>query len=315
MDVLWLPSPNFSTGRGGRRVQWVILHTTEGGFTASVNWLRNRSSQASAHYVVGRDATTQPVQVVQLVREEDTAWTAGNYAVNQASINIEMVGYSRRNPPVDEETLRVTAELVRDICTRHAITVQRVTREGILQGIPGICGHVDVPDPRDPTRGGGSGGHTDPGPYFPWEQFFSLIRGSNSAAVIQLGPFGCHIGGGFRQFFEKYGGVAIFGYPITEEFTENGVTVQYFERARFEHRTDIGKPEDYHVVLGRIGAELLEVREELSRLQAAAREHTAVLREDANRLVSALEVALVETKERVAVAVGIVEQLKGVVSS
>jgi hypothetical protein len=61
---------------------------------------------------------------------------------------------------------------------------------------------------------------------------------------------------------------AIFGYPITEEMEEGGITVQYFERARFEWRPDIGKAEDWHVVLGRVGAELLEKREEAASLRA-----------------------------------------------
>ena len=40
--------------------------------------------------------------------------------------------------------------------------------------------------------------------------------------------------GGFQAYFEAHGGVSIFGYPLTEEFQQNGLTVQYFERARFE---------------------------------------------------------------------------------
>lgn len=274
LEIKELLSPNRDQGRQGKRILWIILHTTEGNFTPSVNWLRNPASQASAHYVVGRDAASQPVQVVRLVPEGDTAWTAGNYGVNQASLNIEMVGYSRQNPPVEEEVLRTTAELVADLCQRYQIPVQRVDRQGMLAGIPGIAGHVDVPDPADPRYGGGSGRHTDPGPFFPWERFLSLVRGflgqqQDPMAVIQVGPFGCHLGGGFRRFWEERGGLAIFGWPITEEFQENGVVVQYFERARFEHRPDIGKPEDWHVVLGRVGAELLETREEIQRLAQA----------------------------------------------
>jgi hypothetical protein len=48
----------------------------------------------------------------------------------------------------------------------------------------------------------------------------------------------CH---GFRDLWHAGGGLAIFGYPLTEEFdvldeTGERVTVQYFERARFEYR-------------------------------------------------------------------------------
>ena len=62
---------------------------------------------------------------------------------------------------------------------------------------------------------------------------------------------------GFYQFWEAHGGLFIFGYPITDEITEDGRTVQYFERARFElHPTPGGNT----VMLGRVGAELLECR-------------------------------------------------------
>src|SRR5690606_37733927 len=61
---------------------------------------------------------------------------------------------------------------------------------------------------------------------------------------------------GFKAYWEKYGGLAIFGYPITGEFVENGVTVQYFERARFEWHPGVW-PERYDVLLGLLGARLV----------------------------------------------------------
>lgn len=66
----------------------------------------------------------------------------------------------------------------------------------------------------------------------------------------------CH---GFRAFWEKYGGLPIFGLPLSDEMQENGMTVQYFERARFEHQPG-SNADAFDVVLGRIGAELLETR-------------------------------------------------------
>lgn len=67
------------------------------------------------------------------------------------------------------------------------------------------------------------------------------------------------LGGGFKQFWLAKGGLAIFGYPITEEMAEDGLTVQWFERARFEHRPN-SNPALWDVMLGLIGVELLEAR-------------------------------------------------------
>ena len=62
-----------------------------------------------------------------------------------------------------------------------------------------------------------------------------------------------NLGGGFRDYWQAHGGLPIFGYPLTEEFTEGGYTVQYFERNRFEYHPEYaGTP--YAVLLGRLGA-------------------------------------------------------------
>lgn len=43
----------------------------------------------------------------------------------------------------------------------------------------------------------------------------------------------------FKTFFDSHGGLAIFGLPLTEMFEEEGVKVQYFERARFEYHPEL----------------------------------------------------------------------------
>ena len=62
----------------------------------------------------------------------------------------------------------------------------------------------------------------------------------------------------FRTYWERHGGLAQFGYPITEEYPEKSgsdgqtYTVQYFERNRFEaHPENAGTP--YAVLLGLLG--------------------------------------------------------------
>lgn len=46
---------------------------------------------------------------------------------------------------------------------------------------------------------------------------------------------GHNVQGAFLIFFNKYGGLEQFGFPRTEEITEDGKLVQYFQRARFEY--------------------------------------------------------------------------------
>lgn len=59
---------------------------------------------------------------------------------------------------------------------------------------------------------------------------------------------------GFRDYWERNGGLAIFGYPISEEFQENGFTVQYFERQRFEYHPE--NPPQWSVLGGLLGQQV-----------------------------------------------------------
>jgi hypothetical protein len=69
---------------------------------------------------------------------------------------------------------------------------------------------------------------------------------------------GHYLGYGFRYYWEKNGGLAQFGFPITEEFREvnpadgKEYTVQYFERARFEYHPE-HKGTQFEVLLGLLG--------------------------------------------------------------
>jgi hypothetical protein len=71
--------------------------------------------------------------------------------------------------------------------------------------------------------------------------------------------------GAFRDYWEQHGGLTQFGFPITEEFQEVSPTdgktysVQYFQRARFEHHPENGPP--YNVLLGLLGRTVTAGRE------------------------------------------------------
>ena len=74
---------------------------------------------------------------------------------------------------------------------------------------------------------------------------------------------GHSVGGEFRDFFLARGGVAMFGFPLTEEYwgvSHDGEVrqMQLFERARLELHGD--KSPSQRIQLGQLGAEELELR-------------------------------------------------------
>lgn len=89
--------------------------------------------------------------------------------------------------------------------------------------------------------------------------FLLTVVGNSSAQGLVERHFdetGHTVRGRFLTFFDKYGGLIIFGYPITEEFIDpkSGLLVQYFQRARFEWNPN--NPERHQVQLGLLGDEL-----------------------------------------------------------
>ncbi|MEA2573986.1 MAG: hypothetical protein QOH93_1284 [Chloroflexia bacterium] len=80
---------------------------------------------------------------------------------------------------------------------------------------------------------------------------------SSVGQVTRFPETGKTVGGKFVEYWRSHGGVAIQGYPISEEFTEvsllNGKTylVQYFERAVMEYHPENQPPFD--VLLSQLG--------------------------------------------------------------
>ena len=108
-------------------------------------------------------------------------------------------------------------------------------------------------------------GQEDPGV---WE----VIAAARLAACERIKPFaptpdavyfpetGHSLRGAFLRYWLGNGGLPIFGYPITEPFTEVSPTdgrpylVQYFERNRFEYHPENRPPND--VLLGLLGVQV-----------------------------------------------------------
>lgn len=64
---------------------------------------------------------------------------------------------------------------------------------------------------------------------------------------------------GFYTYWQAHGGLAIFGYPISEEIKEGDYVVQWFERARFEYRPEYAGTEN-EVIETQLGRQILRDR-------------------------------------------------------
>ena len=70
---------------------------------------------------------------------------------------------------------------------------------------------------------------------------------------------GHNVGLAIKRFYDTHGGIDIFGLPLTEVFEEEGLKVQYFERARFELHPELAGTA-YEVQLGQLGVLALQAK-------------------------------------------------------
>jgi len=72
MDIINIPSPNFTEGRQSYKPEAIVIHIMEGTLQGTDSWFGSTISKVSAHYGIGKTGA-----VHQYVQEKDTAWHAG----------------------------------------------------------------------------------------------------------------------------------------------------------------------------------------------------------------------------------------------
>jgi N-acetyl-anhydromuramyl-L-alanine amidase AmpD len=150
-EVEFMESPNFTKDeRGKGKINYVIIHTTEGSYQSAVNWFKTTKSQVSAHYIVGFDG-----KIAQMVKDKDRAWHAGVKLYNEEAIGIEHEGHAAKNEWTEKQ-FRASADLTRWLCHEYGIPIDRKH----------ILGHQEI----------APGRKSDPGPYFKWDLYLALIK-------------------------------------------------------------------------------------------------------------------------------------------
>jgi hypothetical protein len=172
---VWIASPNKSS-RGGSGVRLVVIHTAEGarGYRALGNFFANPSSQVSSH--VGID--DEHGVIGEYVKRPEKSWTQS--AFNPQAVSAELcaapkgtttpcgANWSRAEWLTHGDMLQNTADWIREECQHFGLPIVKLSA-GQAQGSGrGVCGHVDL--------GQAGGGHSDPGPNFPWSEVMDLAR-------------------------------------------------------------------------------------------------------------------------------------------
>ncbi|MEV5428201.1 N-acetylmuramoyl-L-alanine amidase [Streptomyces sp. NPDC052701] len=147
---------NYTAGRSSA-VTTVVLHVTQGSYAGAISWFKDPAAKVSAHYVI----RSSDGQVTQTVRERDTAWHARS--ANPYSVGIEHEGYVSTPSWFTDSMYRSSAALTRHLTDRYGIPRDRAH----------IVGHSEVP----------GNDHTDPGPYWDWSYYMSLVRGEGGGTT------------------------------------------------------------------------------------------------------------------------------------
>jgi|GEM_PF-508517 len=77
------------------------------------------------------------------------------------------------------------------------------------------------------------------------QQFDQVKAFQSTATRVYLPQTGHSLAEPFLSHWKANGGLELFGYPISEPFAQGSLTVQWFERARFEYHPELqktGKP-------------------------------------------------------------------------
>lgn len=213
-------SPNFGPRRENLTIDSLILHYTgmptgEG----AEAWLCDTASSVSSHYIVHEDG-----RVVQMVREADRAWHAGQSFwrgcrdMNSCSIGVEIVnpGHDGGLPPFADDQIEALIALSKDIIARNAIAPERV------------LGHSDI----------APGRKVDPGERFPWGPLAEAGVGHFVApAPVQGGRF-LSAGDQGEPVEALQSMLALYGYEVEINAVFDDRTKQVVEAFQRHFRQD-----------------------------------------------------------------------------
>ena len=114
---------NFAVGREGNKITGFIIHATQGSLQSAANWFNNPLARVSAHYGAAKSGAIE-----QYVKDQDTAYHAGNLQRNRDRLGVEFEDIKDGIEPSDNAYLAV-AKLIYDKSLEHDFLINASTIE------------------------------------------------------------------------------------------------------------------------------------------------------------------------------------------
>lgn len=154
--VIWYPAApgNYTpaTRPNELPIDKIVIHMTQSSFASALTWFQDPAAGVSAHYTV----RSSDGAIGQSVSDQNIAHHAGNWSYNQTSIGIEHEGWVEDPKWFTDAMYRSSAKLSAYLANKYDIPIDRAH----------IVGHNEVPGAT----------HTDPGPYWDWDYYMTLVR-------------------------------------------------------------------------------------------------------------------------------------------
>src|ERR1051325_2567475 len=174
----------YTTGNGHH---FCVIHDMEGYYLSSISYMQSCNNSVSVYYCVNGktdySGDAAPGEVSQLVHEYDYAWHVGCW--NKWMFGTEHEGFASSPNWYTEAMYQSSSLLQRHLCDTYGIPKDR--NHIIAHGQKLVSGWCSWLGANYPSINCYCNSHTDPGPYWDWTHFMSLIIGGtdNAAFVSQ----------------------------------------------------------------------------------------------------------------------------------
>ena len=263
-------TPNHGGYDTPRVIEVISNHISDGSFVGDIAHLTRAGSGAGCNYYIDRDGV-----LYELAPPEYAAWTNGPYG-NPNLANPLIKSWYTATPRINPNTRTVSKEFEGE--SHDRLTVAQIKTSNHLDAwlsetyaIPldrtHYIGHYEIDSINRSYC-----------PSFDADEWADLLNGARAyfvddAALPDKKVFDVpgigkvQVAQGFLRFYETFGGLERDGWPLTPELVENGMTVQYFERSRYEWHPGAW-PERWDVLRGRLGAEVIDLTVRVRELEA-----------------------------------------------